>query len=152
MDFNVLVKMQRYCTYQERTEEEVYKKLASFGVNQEDNQAIFEQLRSERYFDDERFTEIYVRSKLWQKWSKNKIRAELKKKKIPETLIQKHLASIDVEENRENLIKIATAWIDSNKKENDIPIRLYRYLYSKGFEVEDILDILETLKTLNYNR
>ena len=150
MDTNILAKMQRYCAYQERAESEVCQKLVSFCLCHEDRLAILKQLRAERYFDNERFTEIYVTSKVARKWGKNKIKAGLLQKQIPEEIIQKYLESINSEENRKNLIKIATAWLKNNKKESSIPNRLYRYLYGNGFEIEDISDILKTLKTLNY--
>jgi regulatory protein len=144
MDAAILSKMQYYCVYRERTENEVRQKLASFRLNCEDEKVVLEQLITEHYFDNERFTEIYVKSKSAKAWGKNKIKVALLQKKIPETLIRKYLASISPEQDRENIIKLIDKWLKTNKKQNNMFIKLYRYLYGKGYDVELISETLKS--------
>ncbi|MDR1345803.1 MAG: RecX family transcriptional regulator [Bacteroidales bacterium] len=144
MDAVILSKMQRYCSYQERTETEVRQKLASFRLTREDEKAILEQLIAECYFDNERFTEIYVKSKSAKAWGKNKIKVALLQKKIPETLIRKYLASINLEQDRKNIVKLIDKWLKVNKKQDNVLVKLYRYLYGKGYDVELISETLKS--------
>jgi regulatory protein len=148
MDLLILGKMQYYCSFQERTESEVRRKLASFNLSHEDEEVIVKQLHADKYFDNDRYTEIFVRSKL-PRWGKYKIRLALLGKKIPEELIQKQLATINPEENRENIIKIATKWLKNNKKKDNITGRLCRYLYLRGYESGEISEAMTVLKTRN---
>jgi regulatory protein len=144
MDLLILSKMQYYCSFQERTETEVRRKLASFNLNHEDEEVMVKRLHADKCFDNDRYTEIFVRSKL-PRWGKYKIRLALLGKKIPEELIQKHLATINPEENRENIIKIATKWLKHNEKKGNITDRLRHQLYLRGYESGEISEALKTM-------
>jgi regulatory protein len=144
MDLLILGKMQHYCSFQERTENEVRRKLAFFNLSHEDEEFMVKRLHADKCFDDDRYTEIFVRSKL-PHWGKYKIRLALLKKKIPEELIQKHLATIDPDENRDNIIKIATNWLKYNRKKTNITGRLCHHLYLRGYESGEISEALKTM-------
>jgi len=147
MDTAIICKMQRYCAYQERSESEVRKKLISFKLNSEEEQAVLEHLRANHFFDNERFAEIYVKSKLAQAWGGNKIKAGLLQKEIPKVIIQKCLEIIPREKTLDNITKLTEKWLKNSKKEGYMAAKLFRYLYGRGF---DAADITEVLKTMDY--
>lgn len=89
-------KLEHYCSYQERCHAEVNTKLASFSISTEEKNQIIVSLIENKYLNEERFCELFVNSKLHQKyWGKNRLKAELKARNISEYLISKYLKEIN---------------------------------------------------------
>lgn len=66
------------------------------GVAPEQHQPIIDRLVRERFIDEVRYAEAYVREKLnLSRWGVRKIRAALKAKRIPEQTIDEALAQAD---------------------------------------------------------
>jgi regulatory protein len=143
-----LNKAQKYCAYQERCSEEVKRKLYSWGLENEKIIQIIHKLEKENFLSDERFTELYVRSKVNQKrWGKQKIKAELNSRNIDYTIIEEQIASIDVDIYNENIRLL----IDNKIKELERfePIKkiqkLNQYLLSKGYEPDIIIKTIKQI-------
>ncbi|MCX6352570.1 MAG: RecX family transcriptional regulator [Bacteroidetes bacterium] len=62
-----LQKLRKYCAYQERCHQEVRKKLAEWGFDNEDKDKIIVQLMEEGFLNEERYAKAIVRGKLRQK-------------------------------------------------------------------------------------
>lgn len=149
-EFNdVLNKLKNYCTYQERCQSEVYQKLFEFNLNEDEKGEILIELIQENFLNEERFTKLYIRSKFYQKnWGKYKIKYELKRKQIPEKLINSCMNEIDNQDYIETLRNLF------DKKYNNLKDRLHltktnktiAYLQTKGYEFEDILKIADEFK------
>src|SRR5689334_9263575 len=92
-DFNqFLVKAERYCAYQERCSYEVRQKMKESGADEKQTEKIIASLQENDFLDDGRFAVLFTSGKFRMKrWGKNKIRAELKMRKISEELIRKGL-------------------------------------------------------------
>ncbi len=140
-----LKKAQNYCAYQERCSEEVTRKLSARGLEKEQIGEIISKLEKENFLSNERFTELYVRSKVNQKkWGKLKIEAELRSKNISSVTINEQIAKIDVDVYHENIRLL----IDNKLKEleKSEPIKkqqkLNQHLLSKGYEPEIIIRFL----------
>ena len=85
-----LAKMQRYCAYQERCHEEVRSKLLNMGVYSDWREEIIVQLIEENFLNEERFARSFARGKFRIKqWGRNRIRQELKKRKISDYCVRK---------------------------------------------------------------
>ena len=94
-----LNKARQYCSIQERCLHDVAEKLREWKVNPAKAEAIVESLVSEDYLNEERFARLFAGGKFRiNHWGKNKIIFELKKKKVPELIIQIGLGEIDDEE------------------------------------------------------
>jgi regulatory protein len=147
---NVLEKMKSFCVYQERSEHEVERKLNAMRVDTEEIPEIIEMLKSENYLNEQRFVELFVRSKVNQKrWGEKKIRMALAHHQIDLPLINREIEKIDSDQYHENLEHIAEKKYLQLK---DFPAdkRLYRlksYLYMLGYEMQLIDKVIE-----NYER
>ena len=89
-------KLEAYCAYQERCEQEVRNKLAKLTVPMEMHAEVFQYLREQGFLDDARFAKTYARSKLrLKKWGKMKIVQGLKLKGLKEPHITNALKALD---------------------------------------------------------
>lgn len=134
--------MERFCAYQERCENDVRRKLTSFHLFEYQKNAIIESLKANGFLDEERYVEMFVRSKVKAAWGKRKIEAALLRKLIPETLIRRYCEAIPDDEYRENLLKCVEKW---KRSHSDTPLtfkdreKLIRHLISQGYRLDDIL-------------
>ncbi len=143
-----LLKLQTFCAYQERCVKEVKDKLKRLKVEPQHFNSIINSLKNDNYLNEERFIKSFVNDKLrLTKWGRIKIRYELLKKQIPETIIGKALTEID-EDNYNQIIQDA---FDKKLKELTFPLspqdknKLIRHMLSKGFEPSIVQNLIENL-------
>ncbi|NGM72883.1 regulatory protein RecX [Sphingobacterium sp. SGL-16] len=142
------LKIENYCAYQERPQQEVRDKLYEMGLHEEDVENIIANLISDNFLNEERFAKAYVRGKFRMKdWGKIKITQHLKSKRISAPLIKIALKEIDYDEYIEKLdqiiLKKATRAISNLSYEEKS--KLLRYIQSKGYENELIFERLKLL-------
>ena len=134
-----LAKLQRYCAYQERCHEEVRSKLLDMGIYSDWREEIIVQLIEENFLNEERFARSFARGKFRIKqWGRNRIRQELKKRKISDYCVRKAMEEIEEADYRSTL---ETALVKKNISldEEDAyqrKAKLARYAVSRGFESE----------------
>ncbi|HNW68920.1 MAG TPA: regulatory protein RecX [Bacteroidales bacterium] len=142
----ILHKAQAYCAYQERCTQEVVQKLRDWKVDENRIPKIIEQLTAENFINDVRFTETFVRSKFkLKKWGKNKVAYELRLKKIPDPIISQSLQAIDDQEYRATLQHLK-GQKSKETKEKDLfkkKQKIIRFLVSRGFEMELVMEIFK---------
>lgn len=146
-----LLKMQQYCAYQERCQNEVRSKLIELGVYGEVLENVIADLISENFLNEERFAKAFAGGKFRIKhWGRVKIIQELKAKKISDYCIRKALESETNEEDyRATLLEVL------NKKSNLLSEtdkfkknqKLACYAMSRGFEIELIWDCLNNFSS-----
>ncbi len=136
----------RYCAYQERCVQELHLKMKSLGIEEPLFADYILWLEENNYLNEERFAEIYARSKFNQKkWGRNKIRFELKKRKINAAQIQKAINQIDDEQYIATLKEV----IDQKAKKltsKDVwanQQKCYQFALGKGFESDLIGEVLQ---------
>ncbi len=137
-------KMAYYCAYQDRCHFEVEKKLREFVLIPEAKDEILLYLMKENYLNEERYARSYARGKFYMKgWGRNKIRQHLKQKQIGEKLILLGLEEIDDKDYQKKLAELYESYFEKQKglKEYQRKVKTIRYLLSRGFEYEEILDI-----------
>jgi len=134
-----LIKAEKYCAYQERSQLEVSQKLRNMGLSKAEADGILVHLIQHNFINEERFAFAFARGKLKvKKWGNRKITIALKNKGITEALIQKVLKDADplqyiVElrfsiEKKARTIKETDPWKRAGK--------LKQYLIGRGFEPE----------------
>ena len=139
----ILKKVLRYCAYQDRCEQEVRKKLATFDMPDSEKDKIVKLLVDEGYLDDERYASTFVRSTMHlKKWGVNKIRMAFKMKGISDEIISNALSEIDPEIYREELLKVL-----KSKKINETDpykrrAKLAQYAMQKGYEPGLVWDVI----------
>jgi len=134
-------KMAALCSRLEQCTNDIRKKIKAFGVDDSEADEIIEQLKKEKFLDDERFARAYANDKFRiNKWGKVKIRYYLKSKGLPEGIIQKGLDEIDDEKYKNTLLKILKDKAKSVKKKNKFEKmgQVIRFAQSRGFEPEVI--------------
>lgn len=141
-----LEKLKNYCAYQERTQQEVLKKMRALDIPDQWKDDMICFLIEENYLNELRFAQSYVRGKFNIKsWGKQKIRYGLKVKNISDPCIEKAIHSeIDAHKYHETLLnliekKAATLNPTASFKTRQ---KLYSYATSKGYESASILEIL----------
>ena len=139
---DILNKMERFCAWQERCENDVRRKLTSFRLSDSQEDAILAHLRENRFLDEERYVEMFVRGKVNAGWGVQKIVAALRAKRIPAELIDQACADISVDDYQEKMLDAIAKWRRSHPDEADNSPKLVRHLLSKGYNIEEILKTL----------
>lgn len=135
-------KIAQYCAFQERSLQEVTTKLKAWEVPEELHETLIQLLIEEGYLDQARFANTYTRGKInLKKWGKAKVRLHLKHKGVDEEAIQQSLGQIDMEQYLENANKLVLQKLKTIKDRSNplvVKQKIYRFLLSKGFEMEVI--------------
>lgn len=141
-----LARIAAYCSKAERCEYDVRKKLIGWELDSAEQNRIIDRLKKEKFLDEKRFCESFVRDKArFNKWGKVKIAFELKKKYISQSLIDSSLAELDDTDLDETLMQILKTKNKSTKAENDYQRRtkLLRFALGRGFSMQ------QSLKAIN---
>jgi len=145
-----LVKMQNWCAYQERCQQDARDKLYELGLWPEAIEQILTQLIEDNFLNEERFAMQFARGKFnIKKWGRIKIKQELKQKRVSEYCLKKALQQIDGDE----YIRVLTQVINtkrrliSEKNPLKLKLKLVAYALSKGYERDLIFDVLNTEET-----
>ncbi|MCR4964434.1 MAG: RecX family transcriptional regulator [Bacteroidales bacterium] len=142
---DILVKLERYCAYQERCEADVRKKMAGMTISSAQREEIMRRLKEQSFVDDARFAALYVRGKMREnQWGRLKIRQGLYAKGIAPEIIDQAIAEIDEEEYTSMLSEAVDKWKRLNSADADDRSKLIRSLLTKGFEMGEILSILKS--------
>ena len=140
-----LEKLKSFCAYQERTHQEVLKKMRTLGVPDEWKDEMICFLIEENYLNELRYAQSYVRGKFNLKsWGRQKIRYGLKAKNISDPCIEKAIQSeIDLQKYKETLLSLIKKKASTLKTTAPFKTRqkLYAYAASKGYESASILEI-----------
>lgn len=140
-----LVKIQSWCAYQERCQQEVRDKLYDYGLWPEAVENIISILIETNFLNEERFAMLFARSKFnVKKWGRIKIRIELKQKRISDYCLKKAISQIDDNDyiiTLRKLIEIKRTLI-IEKSAIRLKLKLLNYALSKGYERDLVMDIL----------
>ena len=142
----VLDKMAKYCAYQERCVKDVTDKLKTFDLSDQDRETILNYLIDNRFVNDERFANAFVRGKINQSgWGLNKIRFHLMQKGIDKTLIDAALGQADEATYRQRLLEVLNLKAKTVKAENDFEKKrkLAAYALQRGFEAHLVWEVLK---------
>ncbi len=143
-----LAKLMKYCSYQERCRSDVIKKMKNMAVPASYHSRFIKILEKENFLNEERFASAFVRGKFREnKWGKLKIIWELRKKNIPQNLIDKSLKELSSREYKGQVRRLAERKINElkNAGKNPAPEKIYAFLESKGYEAEVIMEIINEM-------
>ena len=146
----VLDKMAKYCAYQERCVKEVTDKLKTFEISEKDREDILNYLIDNRFVNNERFANAFVRGKINQSgWGLNKIRFHLTQKGIDKELIDAALEAFDQEVYRQRLIEVLQTKAKTVKAPNEFEKnrKLAAYAIQKGFEPSLVWEVIKSLRS-----
>jgi len=141
-----LARMQNLCSTHEKCSGDVREKLRQWNISEAESIKIIDLLKKDKFIDDHRFTEFFVRDKQKiNKWGKEKIRYALKNKGLGQDIINEALSTLP-EENfesalRESLSKksLELGKYKSYEKKN----RLIRFAIQRGFDYDLIFRVVD---------
>lgn len=139
-------KIQSYCVYRERCHQEVRDKLYEWGLNSTDVENIIADLIENNFLNEERFAIQFTSGKFRiKKWGKNKIKQELKNKKISDKCIQIAINQIDDDEYINTLIQLLNKKNSVLEEENRFVrySKLMQHALYKGYEYDLIKDVID---------
>lgn len=127
----------------EHSIKEITDKLTRKDYQKDSIEVIIQECLKDNYLNDQRFAEIYWRSRARKGFGPNKITMELKQKGIASELIQS--TSIQQELNFDEIIKIVYKKKFRGRKIHDFKDMSKRqnYLYQRGFGVDLIKMIIK---------
>lgn len=136
-----LLRLRKYCAYQERCHQDVRKKLLDLGIYGDDLEDIITELITDKYLNETRFAESFVRGKFKiNRWSKAKIRIELKRKSISDYNIKKGLLEISEEAYAETIAYLIEKKKRTIRDDNPLIIKkkLLNYMLQKGYTYNEV--------------
>lgn len=143
---DALVKLQRYCAYQDRCHQEVRNKLIELGCYGQDLEDVMASLIEEKFLDEERFARSFARGKFRMKqWGRNRIRQELKMRNISDYCLRKAMEEISEADYLKTLREVLEKRASQIGESNDFERKgkLAQYAMSRGFESELVWDLLK---------
>lgn len=150
MDRLILQKAASYCAYQERTQDEVKKRLQQWGVWGEEADEIIAELISQNYISEERFAKTYAGGKFRIKnWGRMKIKQELNRRGLSTYSIQEGMKEISDETYTENLKLLLgkkKALLERTEPDSfKLKQKLVRFALGKGYENELVWKMIEAI-------
>lgn len=143
---SILNQISRFCANRERSTMDVLKKMNAIEISKIQQKKIIKWLIDNKFLDQERFENLYVKSKVNQKyWGRNKIKYGLHQNAIPGSgNFDKALSNIDNNQYFNNLKKILkTKRIELERKNADnIKAKLIRFAQSRGYTLDEIFNTL----------
>lgn len=142
-----LLKARKYCSYQERSQQEVRDKLYEWGLHKKEVEETIAQLVTENFLNEERFAVAYAGGKFRIKhWGKIKIKLALQQKKVSPYCINKALKEISDLEYEKTLNKVISDYSKKVSEKNPLKknYKIAQYIMSRGFEPELVWDVLRS--------
>lgn len=144
---------ENYCLWllgrSDKTRKELSDKLRFKGYPDEVIEAIINKLLEDRYINEENYTENFVRSRSeYRKQGKSAISSELRRKGIPDEIINEALESISSDDERENAKELveskihSTRNLEAKKRINRLVGMLARKGYGIGLAFEIVNEVL----------
>jgi regulatory protein len=142
-----LARLRQICSRQEKCLSEAIVLLKRWGLSDEQASAVTDSLVKEKYIDESRYAAAFVRDRIGlDKWGMIKIRYQLYRKGIPDSIVQDALGSVDkhkyVAMIRKELEKKRKTLKDTGR---ELWARLTRYGSSRGYEEHIIRELLDEL-------
>lgn len=136
-----LTKAESWCAYQERCQQEVRDKLYSWGLWPDAIENIIAELISRDFVNEERFAIAYAGGKFRiKKWGKQKIKMELKKRRISDGVIRIALKEIGADDYDETLEKTLEKKWNAEKEKHPLKkkMKVMRFMMSRGYEADAV--------------
>ena len=141
----ILYKLAAKCSISEQCLSDIETKLSRYDLTEEERTRILRHLIEEKYIDDCRYAEAYVRDKYrFNKWGRIKIAQGLRMKGIDNETINNAMGAIDEDEYLGILRDLIKTKRKSTRGKNDYEIngKIARFAVGRGFEYAAIRQCL----------
>ncbi len=134
------------CSKSEHCEFDIREKMRRTDLTDVEQDNIIARLRADNFINDERYASVFVRDKLqFNGWGEQKIRFELRRRKIPTDVIDMALGEVDNEQYDAKLLKALQAKMRTAHVADPFKLRasLIRFGASRGFSFEQVTKAVE---------
>ena len=134
-----LQSLMRLCARAEKSSGDALRLMRGWGVPEGEREGVLAKLIEQRFIDDKRYAEAYVREKSHLAgWGARKIAFQLRQKDIDKEIINTSLASLDSNAQLEQLTAKLERKMRTTKAANNYELRgkLLRYGMGLGFDYE----------------
>ena len=141
-------KLASLCAMSEQCCWDVKRKMMRWEVEEEMRERIVARLVKERFIDEGRYAQAFVRDKFrYNHWGRVRIEQELKMRHIATQQIEKALEEIEEDDNLEALKQIIEKKRPTIKGKNEYEIKgkLIRFALGKGFAMDDVIKVVGSL-------
>lgn len=149
----VQLKMEFLCSYQERCEYDIFKKLDTYELSQNEKLEIILHLKRDDFLNNQRYADSFVRSKInLKRDGLQKIKSALYSKKLPVEIIENALATIDEINYSENIETLLLRKYNLLILRNEPKVacqKTIQYLLSKGYQYGDIKQKINKVLKIN---
>ncbi|MEP1033998.1 regulatory protein RecX [Ekhidna sp.] len=138
----------RFCAFRERSPNELFEKIQSWGIAEEDAAQLVAELSKEGFVDEQRFANAYCNDKFeFNSWGKQKIKSHIYSHKLSELAVQNALDRIDPDKYFNRLSELAESKWQKLEKEDDFKRKqkTLAFLVGKGYEQDLIWTALNSL-------
>ncbi len=138
-----IARLERFCAYQDRYKQEIVLKLKEYQLAPEDAETILTYLIEEKFIDDGRYADAFVRGKVRQNhWGLVKVRQALSAKGIDAAQIQAAIENLPKAEYQQILqVVLLKRWKEA--RASDAHLRRQKAIQSvirAGFEPELVFE------------
>ena len=145
-----LAALMRLCARAEKSESDARRLMRGWGLAERDAEQVLGKLVRDRFIDDGRYAEAFVREKLrLSGWGEYKIRTALQRKRIDRALIDAALAEADRPAMGERLCRQLERKARTAKysTQYELKTKLIRYGLSLGYDYETVVEAASGLVT-----
>ena len=139
-----LQSLMRECARSERSSGDALRLMKRWGVSDEDATKVLARLQSERFIDDSRYAEAFVRDKLnLSGWGAYKIKMALRTKGVSKEIIEEVVAPmLDETDMTERLEEIMQRKLRTLKYSStyEAKTKLIRFAASRGYDIEEAVE------------
>lgn len=142
----ILYKLAARCSTSEQCLSDVEAKLKRYDLSEEERTRILQHLVEEKYIDDKRYAEAFVRDKYrFNKWGRIKIAQGLRMKGIDNGSVNEAMELIDETEYLHILRELIKAKRKSIRGKSDYEVngKLIRFAIGRGFEFAAIRSCMD---------
>lgn len=143
-----LQSLMRLCARGERSTGDAMRLMRTWGVPEGERQAVVDRLVAQRFIDNGRYAELYVREKSrLSGWGARKIAMQLRTKGVEKEVIAEALATIDRDEQSDRLAEKLRRKMRTTKAQSDYEMRgkLLRYALGLGYDYDDASTALDKI-------
>lgn len=139
-----LQSLMRMCARSERSSGDALRLMKRWGVAEEEAKKILTRLQNERFIDDRRFSEAFVRDKInLSGWGVYKIKTALRTKGIARDIIEdvvaEMVATTDMTERLEECMLRRLRTLKYNSA-YEAKTKLIRFAASRGYDIEQAIE------------
>lgn len=143
-----LQSLMRLCARAEKSSGDAMRLMRTWGVAEAERQGVLDRLVTQRFIDDRRYAEAYVREKsTLAGWGARKIAQQLRLKGVSKDIITEVLATLDSDDARTRLTDKLQRKLRTTKAATDYELRgkLLRYALSLGYEYDLAMEAINNL-------